>query len=131
LEENEDLASAKESLNIGRIVPIYGLTEGLNQRYFRKIVKKCLDEFIPALSDVCLMISEIGSPLKPCQKFEPDSFSRGFRKQQESFRRLSFEEFFSVFDAGNFTKINASQRNGIAHKIDSLFFKRGSCRLTV
>ena len=35
-----------ESLNIGRIVPVYPLTRGITQRYLRKIVKACLDKHI-------------------------------------------------------------------------------------
>ena len=40
-----------ETLSVGRVVPIYGLPQGITQRYFRQIVKHCLDEYLPAVND--------------------------------------------------------------------------------
>jgi len=44
--ENDD-----ESLNMGRIVPLYSLPQGLTQRTFRKFIKDTLKEFLPKVDD--------------------------------------------------------------------------------
>ena len=41
-----------ESLNVGRIVPIYPLTKGLTQRYLRRIIKGCLRQHIGGVEEV-------------------------------------------------------------------------------
>ncbi len=41
----------EESLNVGRIVPIYPLTKGITQRYLRKIIRSCLDRFREEMPD--------------------------------------------------------------------------------
>lgn len=35
-----------ELLDVGRIIPVYSLPEGITQRYFRQIVKTCLDDYL-------------------------------------------------------------------------------------
>ncbi|MDP6686221.1 MAG: DEAD/DEAH box helicase, partial [Candidatus Omnitrophota bacterium] len=42
----------KDSVDMGRIVPIYPLTERLNQRWFRKIMKFTVDNYLDAVSDM-------------------------------------------------------------------------------
>ena len=39
------------SLNIGRIVPVYTLPEGITQRNLRQIIKNALDEYLPHIND--------------------------------------------------------------------------------
>ena len=40
-----------ETLNAGRLVPVYPLSQGLSQRVFRKVVRSALDEYLPKLND--------------------------------------------------------------------------------
>ncbi|MDD2653925.1 MAG: OB-fold nucleic acid binding domain-containing protein, partial [Candidatus Omnitrophica bacterium] len=40
-----------ESLSLGRMVPIYPLSEGITQRYFRKLIKQTLDKFISKIDE--------------------------------------------------------------------------------
>jgi ATP-dependent DNA helicase RecG len=51
LEAGEETADQRDSLHLWRIVPIYGLTEGLTQRRMRMIVRRCLDQFAARLPD--------------------------------------------------------------------------------
>jgi ATP-dependent DNA helicase RecG len=47
--EFEVLEDGEETLHVGRIVPVYGSTEGLTQRTLRTIVARALDEHVPQL----------------------------------------------------------------------------------
>ena len=49
--EFEMLDGAEETLHVGRIVPIYGSTEGLTQRTLRTIVAHALDDHVPAVRE--------------------------------------------------------------------------------
>ena len=40
-----------DSLNVGRIVPIYTLPQGFSQRSLRRLLKNALDEFLTKISD--------------------------------------------------------------------------------
>jgi ATP-dependent DNA helicase RecG len=47
----DDEDSEDDHLSTGRIVPVYGLTEGLTQRQLRSIIHACLKSVLPAVSD--------------------------------------------------------------------------------
>jgi ATP-dependent DNA helicase RecG len=47
----DDDDSEDDHLSTGRIVPVYGLTEGLTQRQLRGIIHACLKSALPAVSD--------------------------------------------------------------------------------
>jgi ATP-dependent DNA helicase RecG len=124
LDEKEEVNSLGASLNVGRIVPVYGLTEGLNQRYLRKIVKSCLDEYIMAVSDILPFdIRNRHKFLNLAQSLKQIHFPADFKSQEEAFRRLCFEEFFLYQLPVILRKLSASQKQGIVHKIDKLFLK--------
>jgi len=46
-----ELVSDEDTINTNRIVPIYPLTEGINQKLLRKIISQNLEEFKPQLTD--------------------------------------------------------------------------------
>ncbi len=51
--EYEILAGTKEDfVHIGRIVPVYPLTESLNQRWFRSIMKFTVDNYVDEIVDI-------------------------------------------------------------------------------
>lgn len=51
--EYEILTGTKEdSIHIGRIVPIYPLTESLNQRWFRNVLKHAVDNYLNGILDI-------------------------------------------------------------------------------
>jgi ATP-dependent DNA helicase RecG len=51
IDDGRDLAAvmAADPLNFGRTVPVYPLTEGLNQRFMRKVLKEVVDGFAHCL----------------------------------------------------------------------------------
>ena len=51
--EYEILTGTKEdSISMGRIVPVYPLTESLNQRWFRNIMKTVVDEYVGNIQEI-------------------------------------------------------------------------------
>ncbi len=51
--EYEILTGTKDdSIHMGRIVPIYPLTESLNQRWFRSVLKNTIDNYIDSIFDI-------------------------------------------------------------------------------
>ena len=52
--EYEIIEDAKQAdnLNYGRIVPVYSLSESLGQKMFRRLIKTCLDEYLPRTSEI-------------------------------------------------------------------------------
>ncbi len=110
---------AEEPLNIGRIVPVYSLPEGITQRNFRKLVKSALDEYLPKvndflpydirsrnnLSNLALSLLNIHFPENPDM-------------QKQAYERLAFEEFFLFQLPLVLRKLRKKERRGISHKVE-------------
>ena len=108
-----------EALNIGRIVPIYSLPEGITQRNFRKFVKSVLDghtaeinEFLPFdirarnnLFNLALSLLNI-------------HFPQNLDMQKQAYERLAFEEFFLFQLPLVLRKLKKSERRGISHRVE-------------
>jgi len=111
-EEKED------SLNIGRIVPIYSLPAGITQRNFRQIIKYALDKFIPQVKEI--MPYEIRSRnnlLNLAKVLINIHFPENSDLQKEAHRRLSFEEFFLFQIPLALRKLKRKEKQGIAHQV--------------
>jgi len=109
-EEDEDL------LNMGRIVPIYRLPEGISQRAMRQLMKNTLDEFLPKLND-CLPydLRARNQLLNLAQSLLNIHFPQSLELQQQAYRRLSFEEFLIFQLPLVLRKLKKNQLRGIAH----------------
>ena len=108
-----------ESLNIGRIVPLYSLPEGITQRSFRRIIKGALDEYVPGINDFLTYdIRSRNSLLNLARSLVNIHFPEGFDTQNEAYRRLSFEEFFLFQLPLALRKLKKKERQGIAHKAE-------------
>jgi len=113
-----------ESLSMGRMVPVYSLTEGLTQRYFRKIVKFTLDNFISGVCDpMPYDIRKRQSLLNLAQSLLGVHFPENKDAQQTAYKRLAFEEFFLYSLPVVLRKLKAKQKKGISHKIDEQFLE--------
>ena len=104
LDDNADLAAimAGDPVNFGRTVPVYPLTEGLQQKVLRKVLKAVVDSFVPAVdSFVPLQVRERRSllPLSDALREvhfpgnEADIASLNGRATQ-AHQTLAFDEFF-------------------------------------
>jgi len=87
----------QESVNTRRLVPVYPSTEGLSQRFLRRLVRQALDscadqvpEVLPAELRQRLQLLPIAEALR--QVHFPDSR----HQMEEARRRLAFEELLTV-----------------------------------
>ena len=92
---DQEILSDKETLHTGRLVPIYPLTEGLNQRTVRRVIKNALDVALPLVEetlpiDVVRRAGLLGRREAVGQFHYPDSQEMRERAR----RRLAFEELF-------------------------------------
>ncbi len=99
-DEDEDT----DFLSTGRIVPVYGLTEGLSQRQLRTIINSCLKNALPHISDPmpAEIIARLGLPgLKESIEavhFPPPEMALADLNSGTSpvHQRLSFDELFAL-----------------------------------
>lgn len=112
--EGEEL---KESLDVGRIIPIYSLTENLTQKYVRKVVHRaitahagdaldCLPTPVRArrkLVDTKFAVTNIHFPVSP-------------ENLERAYRRLVFEEFFTL-QAVMAIRRRKARKKGVKHEV--------------
>lgn len=108
-----------DSLNIGRIVPIYTLPKGFSQRSMRHLIKDALDEFMPKLKDYLPFdLRSRNNLLNLAQSLLNIHFPRDFDLQKQAFMRLSFEEFFIFQLPLVLRKLKRKEKRGISHSVN-------------
>jgi len=115
-----EIVSSKsdESLSIGRIIPIYSLPEGITQRYFRQIIKNTLDGYLPEINDFLPFdIRSRNNLLNLAVSLINIHFPDNLERQNEAYRRLSFEEFFLFQLPLAFRKLKKKEKTGVSHKV--------------
>ncbi len=93
-ERNENEEAQTESLEVGRVVPVYRLTEGLNQGRLRKIIFKALDRFSNELEETLpeSITQEFNFlSLKKC--VAEMHFPESLESLEQAKKRIIFEEF--------------------------------------
>ncbi|MFW5980027.1 MAG: ATP-dependent DNA helicase RecG [Halanaerobiales bacterium] len=87
--------SKEDMIHTGRVVPIYSLTEGIQQRRMRTIIYKALQDYIPHLNDIL--------PQKIKNKYNFPSlkqclwglhFPRSREHYIAAYKRMAYSEFF-------------------------------------
>ncbi|HEY9900674.1 MAG TPA: ATP-dependent DNA helicase RecG [Pantanalinema sp.] len=84
-----------DSLNVGRIVPVYPLTEGLHLKGLRKAMHTALDTFGPLIKET--LPQEVVSRCELIGRREALAaihFPKTMAEKELAHRRLAFEEFF-------------------------------------
>jgi ATP-dependent DNA helicase RecG len=86
-----------ETLHTGRLVPVYPLVDGLNERFLRRLIKQTLDQYAPLVPDPlpAAIRDEFGLlelPVALMQAHFPDSD----RLLAAGKRRLAFDEWLVV-----------------------------------
>jgi ATP-dependent DNA helicase RecG len=87
----------REQLHTGRLVPVYSLTEGISQRWLRRLVKSTLDAFAPRLADhlpadlrAREKLMDLASALRSLH------FPHDQADLARARHRLAFDEFFLI-----------------------------------
>ena len=108
-----------DSVNIGRIVPVYSLTKGITNRFLRKIIKSALDNLLPKIQDsLSYGIRKKYNFLNLAKALLNLHFPETFETLEESRRRLSFEEFFLFQIVLLSRKLKKKTKVGISHKVN-------------
>jgi ATP-dependent DNA helicase RecG len=90
----------QQLLSAGRIVPVYGSTEGLSQRFMRKLIARTLDHYLDKVGENLPSAAlDAARELRPLPRSEAVR-QMHFPSDEESFRRaqirLKLEELFYV-----------------------------------
>ncbi len=113
IDKDDDL-----KLNMGRIVPVYPLTRGFSQRTLRKVMYRCLDNYLPDLPDIL--------PVWVRNKYRLPNIRRSLAQihfpestelQENAHRRVSFEEFFLFQISVIKRRMTIVRQEGYAHRI--------------
>ncbi|MFH1281993.1 MAG: ATP-dependent DNA helicase RecG [Candidatus Omnitrophota bacterium] len=107
-----------DSLNVGRIVPIYTLPQGFSQRSMRHLIKAALDEYLPKINDsLPYDLRNRNNLLNLAQSLLNIHFPQDLNLQMQAHRRLSFEEFFIFQLPLVLRKLNRKEKSGIKHAL--------------
>jgi len=121
----ELITAEDRSLNMGRIVPVYPLTRGINQRYLRKLMDLCLNLYALLLQDIVPVQIRQKHNLNPiAQSIRQIHFPSDAVHQQKALDRIAFEEFFLFQICVILRRLNIVHKTGIAHRIDNDLIER-------
>jgi ATP-dependent DNA helicase RecG len=112
------ISSVDESLNIGKITPIYALPEGLTQRSFRRLIKFVLNEYLSKINDFLPFdIRSRNNLLNLAKSLINIHFPENLEVKKQVYRRLSFEEFFLFQIPLALRKLKKQEKQGIAFNV--------------
>ncbi|HRZ86879.1 MAG TPA: ATP-dependent DNA helicase RecG [bacterium] len=112
-------SDGEDCLNMGRIVPVYPLTEQLNQRLMRSVVRHALDASGPHIEET--LPDEMRERLRLIglrDALENLHYPGSFAAQGRARDRIVFEEFFLFQLALVLRKSRTAHVKGIAHTVD-------------
>ena len=116
--EYEIMTKGDERLSAGRIVPVYPLTQGMGQRYLRKLMAFALEHHAAGLMDVLPPEVRARQHLGlMAQSIARIHFPEDEAAQHEAVRRISFEEFFFFQVCVILRRLSLVLKPGFAHTI--------------
>ena len=119
--EYEVIEDEDDSLSMKCIVPVYSLTRGITQRYLRKTITACIEKYRDDLVDEL--------PINVRNKYKLSNvkrsigsihFPKDFDEQEESLRRISFEEFYFFQISIILRRLSLKLKKGIIQKINDV-----------
>jgi len=109
----------EDSLNIGRIAPVYTLPKGFSQRSMRRLIKNTLDRYLPKINDpLAYDLRARHNLLNLAQSLLNIHFPQDLDLQKQAHRRLSFEEFFIFQLPLVLRKLSRKEKKGIQHSVE-------------
>ena len=119
--EYEILKTEIDSIHMGRIVPIYSLTQDVGQRYIRFLAYEAVSNYASFLKET------LPTHIRARKKMADISFTirnihfpHSFENLEKSYKRLVFEEFFLLQVALALKKNQIKQSpSGVRHKLDA------------
>ena len=117
-----DLQAQEEPIHTGRIVPIYPLASGVNQRALRRIIKNSIEQYSSQLDDMLPAYIRVRHKLLDIKSaINNIHFPADEGQRQMARRRIVFDEFFilQLALALRRQKIK-SLPSAVSHEIDSL-----------
>ncbi|MDD4203217.1 MAG: ATP-dependent DNA helicase RecG, partial [Candidatus Omnitrophica bacterium] len=108
----------KNSLNTGRIVPVYPLTAEISQKYIRNIIDKAITEYLFSIKEILPENVIEKRDLLHCQTaIKNIHFTTSFDMLTKAYRRIVFEEFLLLQMALAKKKAgNEKGKQGLSHK---------------
>jgi len=112
-DEKED-----ESLDVGKIVPVYPVIEGVSQRYLRRLINSVLKQCLPFIKDTLPFdIRQRQKLLNLAKSLIGIHFPDNLDLQKDAYRRLAFEEFFLFIIPIVLRKLKKRKKAGLVHSL--------------
>lgn len=112
------------SLNMGRIVPVYSLTKGINQKYLRRIIDACLSESASELKDIIPQDIRLKHALVPLSRgIKQIHYPADLNEQEKAMNRVAFEEFFLFQVSVILRRLSVISKEGRSFNISEDFKK--------
>lgn len=123
--EYEKIEEQNDTLNVGRIVPIYSLTKGITQKILRKLMYQALKEYGDHVVDMMPKdMLERQKLLSLKSSIGGVHFPDSDPQKQMAINRISFDEFFIFQVAVMLRRIFLKQKKGFQHFIEHPFQER-------
>lgn len=118
--EYEVIKEGTDSVNIGKIVPIYSLTQDVSQRYIRFLANEALEHFLFSLKEKLPTSIRARKRLVDLRSaIRNIHFPVSFENLDRAYKRLVFEEFFILQLALALKKKDIkTATSGIRHNLD-------------
>ncbi|MCK4533363.1 ATP-dependent DNA helicase RecG [bacterium] len=117
--------SDSDLIHTKRIVPIYGLTKGLNIKFLRSLIKRTLDKYADSFQDMLPgIIKDEANLCDYIWAIKKIHFPGDWEEKRKAYRRLIFDEFFL------FQLALAFKKKGIKKKKKSFTYRLKRTLLT-
>lgn len=134
LAEGQDVQDvlAADPVNFGRIVPVYPLTEGLNQKVMRKVMREVVDGFLPSVQELIpssllesMRLPGLRQSLREIHLPSPDVKLEDLNEgRTAAHRAIAFDEFFFWELGLALKKRGVTLEEGIAFQVTHRYTKQ-------
>lgn len=109
-----EIGNYGEPVHVGRLVPVYGTTGDLSQRYLRRVIFQCVNKYASRVKDILPAELRKRFNLYPVSEALTEiHFPRDAASLEKARERLAFEELF-LFETGLSRVRGRVRRDGVA-----------------